>query len=330
MPLLEVKHLHTSFKEKGRQVERIKDVSFHVDKGEVLCIVGESGCGKSVTALSVMDLLPTGGKITAGEVIFDGTSLVKLKEKAMDQIRGNTLTMIFQDALTALNPVLTIGKQLTEAIEIHLKLPEKQAVKRGINLLEKVGLPDPVGMMKRYPHTLSGGMRQRVMIAMAMACKPKLLIADEPTTALDVTIQAQIMDLLKTVQKEEELALILITHDIGVVAEMADRVMVMYAGEVVEEGSVWEVFDHPKHPYTQGLFASVPDMNNFGNLPLKTIKGTVPENYDQMEGCRFFYRCPYKSEPCHQPQRMNLVGQTQQVRCWCASQREGGCEESEE
>lgn len=314
--LLEVKNIHTAFRESGKLVEKLKDVSFHVNSGEIVCIVGESGCGKSLTALSIMDLLPPSGKVTRGEVLFEGKPLLTLKEKQMDQIRGNSLTMIFQDALTALNPVLSVGKQLTEAIEVHLHMPKKEARERARDLLEKVGLPDPEGMLKRYPHTLSGGMRQRVMIAMALSCDPKLLIADEPTTALDVTIQAQIIQLLKTIQKNSQLALMLITHDIGVVAELADRVVVMYAGQIVEKGSVWEIFDRPAHPYTQGLFLSVPETGTFGQERLKVIKGTVPENYDQVEGCRFFDRCPYSEEKCRQPQTLVNIGGQQQIRCW--------------
>lgn len=328
--LLTVKNLHIAFKEKGRLVERIKDVNFEVKKGEVLCVVGESGCGKSITALSIMGLLPSDGLVTGGEIIFDGSPLLNIKEREMDKIRGNIMTMIFQDALTSLNPVIKLGTQLTESMEIHLKLSNRQANKRAKTLLKKVGLPKTNLIMKSYPHTLSGGMRQRAMIAMALSCGPKLLIADEPTTALDVTIQAQILELLKSIQKEEALSLMLITHDIGVVAELADRVIVMYAGEIVEEGSVWEIFENPKHPYTQGLFASVPDMMRFGMTPLETIKGVVPENYDQIKGCRFFSRCPYRSEPCHEPQKLESLEGQQKVRCWCAALREGGCQRSDE
>ncbi len=314
--LLNVEQIHTSFIENGERVERLKDVSFQVKPGEVVCVVGESGSGKSITALSVMGLLALDGKVTKGQVTFDGKTLLNLKEKQLDKIRGNQLTMIFQDALTALNPVIPIGKQIVEAIEVHMGLSKKQAQERAQMLLGKVGLPKPKEMMKRFPHTLSGGMRQRVMIAMALSCNPKLLIADEPTTALDVTIQAQILSLLKELREENHLALLLITHDIGVVAEMADRVIVMYAGEIVEEGTVWEIFDHPSHPYTKGLFASVPDQRLGGKQRLEAIQGSVPENYHEMTGCRFYKRCPYKQEACLQPQGFLSLEGSQKTRCW--------------
>ena len=232
--LLEVEGLTTVFTGDYGTNTSVDHIGFHVDKGEVVCIVGESGCGKSVTSLSIMGLLSSGGKVTEGSVMFDGQDLLKMTEKEMDDIRGNRLTMIFQDPLTSLNPSLTIGNQITENIRTHMKLSKAEAVQRAESLLDKVGMPDPAGVMKKYPHTLSGGMRQRAMIAMALSCNPKLLIADEPTTALDVTIQAQIMNLLRELQQETGMSIILITHDIGLVANMADRVIVMYAGQIIE------------------------------------------------------------------------------------------------
>ena len=246
--LLEVKGLTTAFTgDYGKNIS-VDHIDFHVDEGEVVCIVGESGCGKSVTSLSIMGLLKRDGKVSEGEVLFEGKNLLSMTEKELDEIRGNRLTMIFQDPLTSLNPVFTVGSQIMENIMAHMELPKNQAAQRAVSLLEKVGMPDPEGVMKKYPHTLSGGMRQRVMIAMALSCNPKLLIADEPTTALDVTIQAQIMKLLKELQKETGMSMILITHDIGVVANMADRVLVMYAGQIIEEAPAYTLFTDPKHP----------------------------------------------------------------------------------
>ena len=260
--LLEVKDLTTVFTgDYGKNIS-VDHVSFHVDQGEVVCIVGESGCGKSVTSLSIMGLLGRGGAVIDGSVLFDGKDLLTMKEKELDQIRGDELTMIFQDPLTSLNPVFTVGSQLTESIRIHMHLSKEQARERAIDLLTKVGMPDAEQVIRKYPHTLSGGMRQRVMIAMALSCNPKLLIADEPTTALDVTIQAQIMKLLKELQQENHMSMILITHDIGLVANTADRVLVMYAGQIIEEATAEEIFTHPKHPYTKALLNTVPTIRD--------------------------------------------------------------------
>ncbi len=313
--LLEVKDLTTVFAGDYGKNTSVDHVSFHVDRGEVVCIVGESGCGKSVTSLSIMGLLGKGGAVVDGSVLFDGKNLLALKEKELDEIRGDELTMIFQDPLTSLNPVFTVGSQLTESIRIHMHLTKEQAKRRAIDLLTKVGMPDAEHVIKKYPHTLSGGMRQRVMIAMALSCNPKLLIADEPTTALDVTIQAQIMRLLKELQQEKNMAMILITHDIGLVANTADRVLVMYAGQIIEEADAEEIFAHPRHPYTQALLNTVPTIRDDGNRQLQAIPGMVPESYDDIRGCRFAQRCPYRREECDKPQEDYDFGGGHTVKC---------------
>lgn len=296
--LLEVDGLTTTFKgDYGTNIS-VDHISFHVDKGETVCIVGESGCGKSVTSLSIMGLLARSGKVTKGTVLFDGKDLFEMTEKELDKVRGNQITMIFQDPLTSLNPVFTVGSQITECIRTHMGLSKEEARQRAQSLLDKVGMPDAKQAMKKFPHTLSGGMRQRVMIAMALSCNPKLLIADEPTTALDVTIQAQIMKLLKELQQENDMAIILITHDIGLVARMADRVIVMYAGQLIEEAPVKELFSNPQHPYTQALLASVPTIRDEADRQLDAIPGMVPENYDDITGCRFAKRCKYYAAEC--------------------------------
>lgn len=313
--LLEVKDLTTVFAGDYGKNTSVDHVSFHVDQGEVVCIVGESGCGKSVTSLSIMGLLGKGGAVVDGSVLFDGKNLLVMKEKELDQIRGDELTMIFQDPLTSLNPVFTVGSQLTESIRIHMHLSKEQSRQRAIDLLTKVGMPDAEHVIKKYPHTLSGGMRQRVMIAMALSCNPKLLIADEPTTALDVTIQAQIMKLLKELQQEKNMAMILITHDIGLVANTADRVLVMYAGQIIEEADAEEIFAHPKHPYTQALLDTVPTIRDDESRQLQAIPGMVPESYDDITGCRFADRCPYRREKCDKPQEDYDFGGGHTAKC---------------
>lgn len=320
--LLEVKDLTTVFTgDYGKNIS-VDHVSFHVDQGEVVCIVGESGCGKSVTSLSIMGLLGRGGAVIDGSVLFDGKDLLTMKEKELDQIRGDELTMIFQDPLTSLNPVFTVGSQLTESIRIHMHLSKEQARERAIDLLTKVGMPDAEQVIRKYPHTLSGGMRQRVMIAMALSCNPKLLIADEPTTALDVTIQAQIMKLLKELQQEKHMSMILITHDIGLVANTADRVLVMYAGQIIEEATAEEIFTHPKHPYTKALLNTVPTIRDDEDRQLQAIPGMVPESYDDIRGCRFADRCLYRREECSKPQKNYDFGNGHRARCIVAY--EGG------
>ena len=272
-----------------------------------------------------MGLLPANGKVTNGSVLFNGKDLLKLPEKELDHYRGNEITMVFQDALTSLNPVFTIGNQLTESIRAHMTLEKKEARSRAVSMLGRVGLPQPEAMMKKYSFELSGGMRQRVMIAMALSCNPKLLIADEPTTALDVTIQAQIMQLLRELQQEYSMSVVLITHDIGLVAQMADRVLVMYAGQVVEQAEVHDLFRHPSHPYTQMLLSTVPSTKDPEDRVLESIPGVVPETYYTIRGCRFADRCPYAKAECSQPQSFYSVSATHMSRCrLCGCKQEEG------
>ena len=313
--LLEVKGLTTAFSgDYGLNIP-VDHVDFHVDENEIVCIVGESGCGKSVTSLSIMGLLGRGGAVIDGSVLFHDKELTKMTEKELDQIRGKDLTMIFQDPLSSLNPVFTIGWQVMESIRAHMGMDRAQARKHAVELLGHVGIPSPEQVMKKFPHMLSGGMRQRVMIAMALACNPKLLIADEPTTALDVTIQAQIMKLLQNLQKETGMAVILITHDIGLVAQMADRVLVMYAGQIVEEAKVMDLFKNPVHPYTKALLETVPSIYDEEERKLESIPGIVPEKYYEIEGCRFAQRCPYRCEECKKVQPDYTFGADHKAKC---------------
>ena len=301
--LLEVKDLQTHFPTRSGLVRAVDGVNFHLDRGELLGLVGESGCGKSITALSVMRLIAPPGKIVNGEIFFDGKDLLKLSGAEMRQMRGDDIAMIFQDPMTSLNPVFTVGEQIAEALRLHRKLPRKEARRATIEAMREVAIPDPARRVDDYPHQLSGGMRQRVMIAMALACNPKLLIADEPTTALDVTIQAQILELLNELRKQRELAVLLITHDLGVVAEVADRVAVMYTGRIVEESPVDELFARPKHPYTEGLLRSVPKLTSehvVRKERLETIEGVVPRPTDLPPGCHFAPRCPHRMPRCTQ------------------------------
>lgn len=318
--LLEVNNLTTAFDTDYGHVTSVDHVSFHVDRGETLCIVGESGCGKSVTSLSIMGLLGRGGAVVDGSALFEGKNLLDMSEKELDQLRGNHISMIFQDPLTSLNPVFTVGNQIAESIKIHLKVSKKEAMERAEEILKKVGMPDVQEAVKKYPHMLSGGMRQRVMIAMALCCHPSLLIADEPTTALDVTIQAQIMSLIQQLKEEMDMSIMLITHDMGLVAEMADRVLVMYAGQVVEEAEVKELFRSPRHPYTKALLGSVPNMYESKERKLSSIPGMVPEYYDDMTGCRFADRCPYRKEECDCPQPLLQISEGHKVKCWRAKE----------
>jgi peptide/nickel transport system ATP-binding protein/oligopeptide transport system ATP-binding protein len=299
--LLEVKDLQTHFPTRSGLVRAVDGVNFHLDRGELLGLVGESGCGKSITALSVMRLIAGPGKIVNGEILFEGKDLLKLSDAEMRQMRGDDIAMIFQDPMTSLNPVFTVGEQIAEALRLHRKLPRKEARRATIEAMREVAIPDPARRVDDYPHQLSGGMRQRVMIAMALACNPKLLIADEPTTALDVTIQAQILELLNELRKQRELAVLLITHDLGVVAEVADRVAVMYTGRIVEESPVDELFARPKHPYTEGLLRSVPKLTSehvVRKERLETIEGVVPRPTDLPPGCHFAPRCPHRMPRC--------------------------------
>jgi oligopeptide/dipeptide ABC transporter ATP-binding protein len=301
--LLEVNNLRTHFPTRAGLVRAVDGISFHVDGGELLGLVGESGCGKSITALSVMRLVAPPGKIVGGEITFDGKDLLHLSDEEMREIRGDDIAMIFQDPMTSLNPVFTVGEQIAEALRLHRELNRKLAWEAAIESMREVAIPDPGRRANDYPHQLSGGMRQRVMIAMALACDPKLLIADEPTTALDVTIQAQILELMNDLRKNRELAVLLITHDLGVVAEVADRVAVMYTGKIVEEAPVQELFARPRHPYTEGLLRSVPKLSVehvAKKERLETIEGVVPSPTNLPPGCHFAPRCPYRMPRCEE------------------------------
>ncbi|MEH6636754.1 MAG: ABC transporter ATP-binding protein [Halioglobus sp.] len=299
MPLLEVNKLVTEFDTDEGTVRALDEVSFSIEPGDTLGIVGESGCGKSVTALSIMRLLPQPmGQIVSGEVLFNGQNLAQLPVTAMEAIRGNDIGMVFQEPMTALNPVHRIGRQLTEGLILHQGLNPTQATREAVGILDRVGIPSPDIRMGEYPHQLSGGMRQRVVIAMALACKPALLIADEPTTALDVTIQAQILELIKDLQTQMGMSVILITHDLGVIAETCDKVVVMYAGKVAERANVYDIFDRPAHPYTQGLLASIPRLETQPKSRLPIIEGMVPGLRDLPPGCRFANRCTHAVSAC--------------------------------
>lgn len=316
--LLQVKDLRTEFfSSKKSSVTAVDSVSFEINKGEILGLVGESGCGKSVTSLSIMQLLKdTPGKVTKGEIIFEGRNLLNATKKEMLEIRGGSMSMIFQEPMSSLNPSMRIDKQMVEGICLHTNLTKAQAREKAAKILSQVGIPDPQRVLKNYPHQLSGGMSQRVMIAMAMSCEPKLLIADEPTTALDVTIQAQILELMKKIQKEKDMSILLITHDLGVVAEMCSRVIVMYAGKIVEEAPVEVLFRNPTHPYTQGLIASVPKLGS-GVKVLPSIPGSVPDLSAMPKGCRFAPRCKYATDKCRQQEpELAAVNKNQKCRCW--------------
>jgi oligopeptide/dipeptide ABC transporter ATP-binding protein len=317
--LLEINNLQTQFPTRAGLVKAVNDVSFYIDEGELLGLVGESGCGKSITALSVMRLISPPGKIVGGEIKFKGEDLANANENRMREIRGNDIAMIFQDPMTSLNPVYTVGEQIAEALRLHQNLNKKQAEEATVAAMQEVAIPAPERRFRDYPHQLSGGMRQRIMIAMALACNPELLIADEPTTALDVTIQAQILELLDGLRKTRKLAVLLITHDLGVVAEVADRVCVMYTGKIVEESGVDEIFEQPKHPYTQGLLHSVPKLRGIGEAKetrLSTIEGTVPSPTNLPEGCHFAPRCQFKMDKCtHGEIPLYQLHKDSSVRC---------------
>ena len=323
--LLDVRALKTFFQVEGGEFPAVDGISFSIDPGRTLGIVGESGCGKSVTALSIMGLVPRPpGRIAGGEILFDGVDLLQLSAAALRELRGNRISMIFQEPMTSLNPVFTVGHQIAEAAIVHQGLGRKPARARAIEMLRLVGIPDPSERVDHYPHQMSGGMRQRVMIAMALICHPQLLIADEPTTALDVTIQAQILELLDRLQRELGMAVMLITHDLGVVAGSADRVVVMYAGQVVEQAPTGELFARPLHPYTEGLLASVPRLDTRVSQVrgrLHSIPGQVPAATAWPAGCRFHPRCPYAWDRCaaEEPPLLDSAGGeagTHTVRCW--------------
>ncbi|RZM79032.1 ABC transporter ATP-binding protein [Leptolyngbya iicbica] len=320
MPLLDVKNLQTRFYTGEGVVHAVNDVSFQVNDQETVGIVGESGSGKSMTMLSVMRLIPQPpGKITNGEVMFEGQDLLKLSLPDIRRLRGNRISMIFQDPMTSLNPVLTVEKQLTESIRVHMKLDKTAARDRAIELLEHVGIPGASDRIRNYPHQFSGGMRQRVMIAMGLACDPKLLIADEPTTALDVTIQAQIVELVKRLKEELNMAVIWITHDLSLLASLADRILVMYAGQIVESAPLDQLYANPRHPYTLGLLQSIPRLDEAQKAELKPVDGMPPDLTDYPSGCPFAARCPYVIDRCHTDDpTLETVGDRPDhtVACW--------------
>lgn len=298
---LEIKDLRTHFFTREGVVKAVDGVSYYLNQGETLGLVGESGCGKSVSALSIMRLIPDPpGRIVGGSIMFENKDLTAMPEKELRKIRGNAISMIFQDPMTSLNPVLRIGEQMTESIELHLKLDRMAAVERAVELVDAVGIPDGRRRLRDYPHQFSGGMRQRIMIAMALSCNPRLLIADEPTTALDVTIQAQILDLLRRLQAKIGMSILLITHDLGVVAGTAKRVAVMYAGKIVEQAPTKELFAHPRHPYTLALLHSIPRLDGRAHTRLSSIPGAPPDLVDPEPGCRFAQRCTRVTEECRQ------------------------------
>jgi oligopeptide transport system ATP-binding protein len=316
--LLEVRNLQTQFFTQDGVVKAVNGISYILDEGETLGVVGESGCGKSVGVMSLIKLIPSPpGKIVGGEVIFDGQDLLKMNDNEIRSVRGNKVGMIFQDPMTSLNPVLTIGRQISEALELHLSMDKAQSRARTIELLELVGIPLAADRIDDYPHQFSGVMRQRVMIAMGLSCNPQLLIADEPTTALDVTIQAQIIDLVKKLRDELGMAIIWITHDLGVVAGLADRIIVMYAGRIVEEAPVRELFANPRHPYTLGLIGSLPRLDEHARHRLESIEGLPPDLIALPAGCPFYARCKYRIEKCvAQNPALELVGVGHKLACW--------------
>lgn len=316
-PLLEIKKLRTHFQTKRGWITAVDDVSFALRKGEIIGVVGESGSGKTVTSQSILRLYDEKSVRYEGEILFEGTDLLKLSHSNMRQMRGNEISMIFQDPLSALNPVFTIGNQIIESLRLHQKMSKEKAYSEAIRLLELTGIPSPEMRINEYPHELSGGMRQRVMIAMALACRPKLLIADEPTTALDVTIQSQILDLIIQLNKDLQMGVIFITHDLGVVAEICTRVVVMYLGQIVEEGNIESIFNSPLHPYTKGLMKSIPQLDGDREEELYVIEGNVPSLHDIPIGCRFHNRCSFANELClSKMPELQTTRSGQKVRCW--------------
>ncbi|MDT8716928.1 ABC transporter ATP-binding protein [Clostridium sp. 19966] len=323
--VISVENLKTYFYADGDMSKAVDDVSFSVKRGEIVSIVGESGCGKSVTSLSIMKLISEPGRIVDGRIIFNGKDILKMNVKDIQNLRGKDIAMIFQEPMTSLNPVFTIGKQMIETILEHSLLSKKEAYEKAVNLIKKVGLPRAEEIMDSYPHQLSGGMLQRIMIAIALSCEPKLLIADEPTTALDVTIQAQILDILRQIKSEEGMSILFITHDLGVVAEMADYVIVMYAGKIIEEAPVVELFQNPKHPYTKGLLKSKPIIGKRKER-LYSIKGQVPDLSELTDSCYFSDRCESCMEVCRRKQPVyTSVSENHKVACWLYGQ--GGTDE---
>ena len=314
-PRLDVQNLQSFFFTRSGIIKAVNNISFSIAPGETLALVGESGCGKSMTALSLLRLLPEPGKIVDGEIFLDNRDLLRLPDIEMRRIRGNDIAMIFQEPMTSLNPVLRIGEQIAEVLRLHQGVPKQQALEQAAELLTQVGIPDPKRRLRDYPHQLSGGQRQRIMIAIALACDPKLLIADEPTTALDVTIQAQIMDLLLELRQQRQMTMLLISHDLGIVAGNADKIAVMYAGQIVEAGTVERVFANPLHPYTQGLLQCIPRLGQQHDLP--TIPGQLPDLREQLTGCLFLDRCPGPCAPCgNQSPQIKEFEPEHSVRCW--------------
>jgi oligopeptide/dipeptide ABC transporter ATP-binding protein len=323
--LLQVKNLHTSFSTSTGLVRAVDGVSWDVEEGEAVALVGESGCGKSVSALSIMRLIaPPAGRIESGEILFKGRDLLRLSEDEMREVRGSEIAMVFQEPMTSLNPVLTIGRQLTEGVEIHLGLDSGAARARAVELLGMVGIPDPERRLEQYPHHFSGGMRQRMMIAMALACKPSLILADEPTTALDVTIQAQILELMRDLSRRLGVAMLIITHNLGVVARYADRVNVMYAGRIIEQATAAELYGRPRHPYTLGLLRSVPRLDEPRRARLDPLEGQPPDLTRLPPGCAFGPRCKFRVERCAEAPPLAAVAAGHWSACWQAANLEAG------
>ena len=315
--ILEIKDLCVEFQTVEGKVQAVDHLSYTLHKGEKLGIVGESGSGKSVSSLAMLQLIPNPpGRVTGGEILYKGQDLVRLSEKEMQKLRGNEISMIFQEPMTSLNPIIQCGKQIAESLRLHRGMNKKEAMQEAVRMMKEVGIANPEIRVHEYPHQMSGGMRQRVMIAMALACRPQILIADEPTTALDVTIQAQILDLIRDLNRETGTAVLFITHDLGVVSELCDTVIVMYTGHIVEQAPVKDLFRNPKHPYTVGLLNAIPSITK-DRKPLQTIEGMVPNPTERVEGCSFWPRCPHASERCRkQEPPVTGLGEDRLVRCW--------------
>lgn len=327
--LLEIKDLCVEFKTMAGTVHAVDHLSYTLHRGEKLGIVGESGSGKSVSSLAMMQLIPNPpGKVTGGQILYNGKDLVKLSEREMQKIRGNEISMIFQEPMTSLNPIIRCGKQIAESLRLHRGMKKKEAMEEAIKMMQAVGIANPQARAYEYPHQMSGGMRQRVMIAMALACQPQILIADEPTTALDVTIQAQILDLIRDLNQEMNTSVVFITHDLGVVSELCDTVIVMYNGHIVEKAPTADIFREPLHPYTQGLLSAIPRITT-ERKPLSTIEGMVPNPVERIKGCRFWPRCPKACDRCRKEEPpVFSVGEDRQVRCWLYAQADNGSQEA--
>ena len=327
--LLEIKDLCVEFKTMAGTVHAVDHLSYTLHRGEKLGIVGESGSGKSVSSLAMMQLIPNPpGKVTGGQILYNGKDLVKLSEREMEKIRGNEISMIFQEPMTSLNPIIRCGKQIAESLQLHRGMKKKEAMEEAIKMMQAVGIANPQARAYEYPHQMSGGMRQRVMIAMALACQPQILIADEPTTALDVTIQAQILDLIRDLNQKMNTSVVFITHDLGVVSELCDTVIVMYNGHIVEKAPVADIFREPLHPYTQGLLSAIPRITK-ERKPLSTIEGMVPNPVERIKGCRFWPRCPKACDRCRKEEpSVFSVGENRQVRCWLYAQADNGSQEA--